>query len=164
MNKYTIISNTTPLLAFLKKNELNLLKLLFNELLIPKAVFNEIVKHEGKYLNEIELLKYEIEQGWIKIKNVKLFKLSKLNLGRGEIEAINLCFEYESPLLLIDEKKARNIANFYNIKIIGTLGILLLVNKKKLKNKQEIIQNLNILVENNFYFSTDVILSFLERI
>ncbi|MHA1196776.1 MAG: hypothetical protein ACTSRH_16460 [Promethearchaeota archaeon] len=164
MNKYTVISNTTPLLAFLKKNELNLLKLLFNELLIPKAVFNEIVKHEGKYLNEIELLKYEIEQGWIKIKNVKLFKLSKLNLGRGEIEAINLCFEYESPLLLIDEKKARNIANFYNIKIIGTLGILLLANKKKLKNKQEIIQNLNMLVENNFYFSTDVILSFLERI
>ena len=41
--------------------------------------------------------------------------LSKLNLGKGEVEAINLCFEIKAPLLLIDEKKGRNIAQSYKL-------------------------------------------------
>lgn len=37
MNR-SVISNSTPLIAFIKKNELPLLKSLFNKVLIPKAV------------------------------------------------------------------------------------------------------------------------------
>jgi len=37
MKKYTVISDSTPLIAFIKKNELTLLKNLFNEIIVPNA-------------------------------------------------------------------------------------------------------------------------------
>ena len=164
MTEHTIVSNTTPLIAFLKKNELGLLKNLFTEILIPQGVYDEISKNTQKYTNEQAMLGKEIENGWLKIQNVKSFKLSKLNLGKGEVEAINLCFEIKDPLLLIDEKKGRNIAQSYKIDIIGTLGVLALANKRNLRNKQEINNNLILLIKNNFYFSSDIILHFLNQL
>lgn len=164
MIEHTIVSNTTPLIAFLKKNELGLLRKLFTEILIPQGVFDEISKNTLKHKSELVMLEKEIEKGWIKIRNVESLKLSKLNLGKGEVEAINLCFEIKAPLLLIDEKKGRNIAQSYKIDIIGTLGVLSLANKRNLKNTQEINDNLSLLIKNNFYFSSDVILYFLSQL
>ena len=164
MIEHTIVSNATPLIAFLKNNELGLLKNLFTEILIPQGVYDEITKNTQKYMSEQEMLGKEIENGWLKIRNVKSFKLSKLNLGKGEVEAINLCFEIKAPLLLIDEKKGRNIAQSYKIDIIGTLGVLALANKRNLKNKQEINDNLSLLIKKNIYFSSDIILYFLNQL
>jgi len=164
MTEHTVVSNTTPLIAFIKKNELDLLKKLFTKILIPQGVYDEISKNAPKHTREKDMLVKEIEKGWLKIRNVKSFKLSKLNLGKGEVEAINLCFEIETPLLLIDEKKGRNIAQSYKIDVIGTLGALALANKRNLKNKQEINENLNLLIKNNFYFSSDIILHFLNKL
>ena len=164
MTEHTIVSNATPLIAFLKKNELDLLKNLFTEILIPQGVYDEISKNTQKYMSEQAILGKEIENGWLKIRNVKSFKLPKLNLGKGEVEAINLCFEIKAPLLLIDEKKGRKIAQSYKIDIIGTLGVLSLANKRNLKNKREINDNLSLLIKNNFYFSSDIILYFLNQL
>ena len=52
MKDLQIVSNTTPLISFLKKNELNTLKLLFNEILIPKVVYNEIIESSKDYDKE----------------------------------------------------------------------------------------------------------------
>lgn len=143
---------------------MGLRKKLFKEILIPQGVYDEISKNSLKYKNELVMLEKEIEKGWIKIRNVESFKISKLNLGKREVEAINLCFEIKAPLLLIDEKKGRNIARSYKIDIIGTLGVLALANKKNLKDRQEINGNLSLLIKNNFYFSSDVILYFLNQL
>ena len=164
MTEHTVVSNTTPLIAFLKKNELGLLKKLFTKILIPQGVYDEISKNSLKYTREKAMLVKEIENGWLKVRNVESFKLPKLNLGKGEVEAINLCFEIKTPLLLIDEKKGRNIAQSYKIEVIGTLGVLALANKRNLKNKQEINENLRLLIKNNFYFSSDIILHFLDKL
>ena len=164
MTEHTIVSDSTPLIAFIKKNELDLLKTLFTEVLIPQGVYDEISKDTPKHTREKEVLVKEIENGWLKIRNVKSSKLSKLNLGKGEVEAINLCFEIKAPLLLIDEKKGRNIAESYKIDVIGTLGVLALANKRNLKNKQEINENLSLLIKKNFYFSSDIILHFLNKL
>ena len=164
MTEHTVVSNTTPLIAFLKKNELGLLKKLFTKILIPQGVYDEISKNSLKYTREKAMLGKEIENGWLKVRNVESFKLPKLNLGKGEVEAINLCFEIKTPLLLIDEKKGRNIAQSFKIEVIGTLGVLALANKRNLKNKQEINENLRLLIKNNFYFSSDIILHFLDKL
>lgn len=164
MTEHTVVSNTTPLIAFLKKNELGLLKKLFTKILIPQGVYDEISKNSLKYTSEKAMLGKEIENGWLKVRNVESFKLPNLNLGKGEVEAINLCFEIKTPLLLIDEKKGRNIAQSYKIEVIGTLGVLALANKRNLKNKQEINENLRLLIKNNFYFSSDIILHFLNKL
>ncbi len=164
MKEYSIVSNTTPLIAFLKKNELNLLKNIFNEILIPKAVYKEIIETSQDYDKEKEILENEISKNWIKIYDVKSLKFPDLNLGKGETEAINLCFEISTPLLLIDEKKGRNIAKSFKIDVLGTLGIFSLVHKRDLKNKQDIIENLNLLIKSGFYVSSEVILHFLKQL
>ena len=164
MKEYSIVSNTTPLIAFLKKNELILLNELFNEILIPKAVFKEIIKISKGFDKEKEILKNEIKKNWIKIKEVKSLKFPDLNLGKGETETINLCFEISSPLLLIDDKKGRNVAKSFKIDVLGTLGIFALMYKKNLKQKQNLIENLDLFLKSGFYFFSDVILNFLKEL
>lgn len=160
----SIISNTTPLIAFIKKNELSLLKSLFKEIIIPKAVYDEILNTPSSLNKEGEIIKKEIKKKWILIKEVTKPKFPELNLGRGETEALNLCIESNNPLLLIDEKKARNIAKSLKIDVLGTIGILLLVKKRGLKNEQEILENLDLLIKKGFYLSSEVILGFLNKI
>jgi len=164
MKEYSIVSNTSPLIAFLKKNELTILKELFNEILIPKAVYKEITKTSGNFNKEKEIFENEIKKNWIKIKEIKSLKFPNLNLGKGETEAINLCLETNSPLLLIDDKRGRIVAKSFKIEILGTLGIFALMYKKNLKEKQNLIDNLDLLLKSGFYYSGDVILNFLKEL
>jgi len=164
MKDYTIISDTTPLLAFIKKNELNLLKKLFVEIIIPEAVYDEILNTPKNLDNEIRILQEEMKKNWISKRKIKSPKYSDLGLGKGENEAINLCTEFEKSLLLIDGKKGRNIAKSLNIKILGTLGILSLLKRKDLKNNKELIQNIDLLLKKGFYLSSEVILNFINNL
>lgn len=51
-------------------------------------------------------------------------------MGKGETEAITLCIEMKADLLILDDRKARIAAESYNIKCLGTLGVLTLAKKK----------------------------------
>ncbi len=53
-------------------------------------------------------------------------------LDKGESSSIALAIEIPDSLLIIDEIKGRNIAKSFDIKIIGTVGILLLASNKGL--------------------------------
>jgi predicted nucleic acid-binding protein len=53
-------------------------------------------------------------------------------LDAGKASSIALSFEIEDSILIIDERKGRKIASSLNIKIIGTIGILILAHKKGL--------------------------------
>lgn len=157
------ISNTSPLIGFMKKKELDLLKLLFEELYIPQAVYNELTRSD-KQANQVKGLKEAIKEGWIKVKKVKQFTIPDLNLGRGEKEAINLSLEMENALLLIDEKKGSSIAKTFKIKTLGTLGILILSKRKGVKTKKGLLKNVDTLISNNFYLSSEVITKFFKAI
>lgn len=164
MTDFSYISNSSPLIAFMKKKELNLLKKLFKEIIIPEAVFEELRAKAKKEEEQVKLLKEAIKDGLIIVKNLKNFKIADLNLGKGEKEAINLCFEIENPLLLIDEKKGSSIARVFKIQTLGTLGILLLSKKRGIKTRGDLLDNLDILIKKNFYLSSEVITMFLKEI
>jgi len=51
-------------------------------------------------------------------------------LDSGEASSIALALESENSLLLIDEIKGRRIAQSLNIEIIGTIGVIVLAEKK----------------------------------
>ena len=164
MTQFNIISNSSPLIAFTNKKDLTLLKDLFSNVIIPEAVYNELVFIPKKLEVELELLKNAIKNKWIIVKKLKNTKLSNLNLGKGETEALNLCFEINNPLLLIDEKKGRFIARSYKINTLGTLGVLILAKKRGLKTNENLLDNLDTLIKNDFYISSDVITQFLKDI
>ena len=104
-------------------NKLELLKKLYNQILIPSAVWDEIViKGKGQPGAE------EVEKAsWIKkevVENVFFVETLTLTLDRGEAEAIALAKEKKAELLIIDEQLARTIANHLGLNYIGLLGVL----------------------------------------
>ena len=118
-----VVSNTTPILSLYKIDKLNLLQSLFGQVYVPMAVYDEIaVTGKGKQgHDELEKVDYILIR---EIKNVFAANLLRSQLDRGEAEAIVLAGELGAKILLLDEKKARRIAQAGTQSVIGTLGIL----------------------------------------
>ena len=126
-----IISDTSVITNLIQLEEIEILKKLFEEIIIPPAVNEEIY--------QIPSQKPIIESTpWIKtipVKDKDLFNKLLDQLDKGEAEAIALSVELKADLLLIDEKKGRKIATEYGIKITGLIGILIEAKHAKIINK-----------------------------
>lgn len=115
-----IISNSTPLIAFARIGELELLHRLVQRLLIPEAVWNEVTE-AGDRPRTTEIR----SASWVEVRAVRTIPPELLPLlDRGEIEAIALAEEVAADELLLDERAARAIAIARGLKIIGTAGLL----------------------------------------
>ncbi len=117
-----VVSNTTPIISLLKLSRLDILKELYSEVSIPFAVFQEIEAGKNKsYYQDLTKV------SWINI--VKIHELNALkyfiDLDAGEAEAIVLATEIGADLIVIDEKIARFHAIHADLKVTGTLGILI---------------------------------------
>ena len=117
-----IISNTTPIISFLKINKLLILKELYQKIIIPKEVFNEIeAGKEKEYYTDLSKI------DWIQIEKIENEKSLSyfLDLDKGEAEAIVLAVEKEADLIILDENLGRFHAKHAGLKVTGTIGILL---------------------------------------
>lgn len=138
----SVIANSTPLIAMAKINELNLLKEVYSQIVIPKAVYEEVaISGKGKK-GSVEIAKAE----WIKVKEVKEEKLKKLlqmELGKGEAEVIALAYEVNANLVIIDENRGRGIAKIFGLKVTGTIGTIIEAKKRgSLNNVREKLDGL----------------------
>lgn len=149
-----VISNSSVLIALSGIQKLALLSDSFEKVYIPEAVWDEVViKGIGKSGSE------EIKNAsWIEIRKVTNKDLvTALNefLDLGEAEAISLALEMSGGIVLLDEKDARLIAARYNLKPLGTVGILIKAKKQgkitELKNELDKLIN-----EGNFRISSDI--------
>ncbi len=123
-----VVSDTSPISNLLQIGDLDLLRLLFQEIIIPQDVFDELceIKVQANILSG---------QTWIKTSAVADSKLKidlLKELDKGEAEAIILAIELHADYLLIDEVKGRAIAESYDIKVVGILGVLLQAKQKGL--------------------------------
>jgi len=79
----------------------------------------------------------------------------------GEASAIALAKEKDSPLLLLDDLKARKLASKLNLRYTGTLGV---INKAK---QLGVIENvkpiLNKLLATDFWISENIINELLRK-
>lgn len=117
-----IISNTTPLISLLKIDRLDLLRGVYEEIIVPKAVFDEIERGKIKpYYADISQL------DWVQILPIKnkASLLYFLDLDQGEAEVIVLATEIRADLVIIDETLGRRFAKHANLRVTGTLGILI---------------------------------------
>ena len=125
MNRETVVADASCLIVLQNIREPSLLQKLFGEVFITQ----EVNKEFGVNLPE-----------WIKIKKVQnkvQQKALTLILDAGEASSIALCLETANSLLIIDEKKGRRIARQLNLKISGTLGVILRAKEKRLINSVE---------------------------
>ena len=139
LNYKVAISDTSCLILLSRIDELNLLNLLFDDIFIT----HEIKKEFGKKL-----------PCWIKIKNprdIHYQELLELEVDKGEASAIALSFDIDESIIILDDYKARKVADILNIKYTGTFGIILRAKKIGLINSVKPI--LEKIKATNFRFS-----------
>lgn len=125
-----IVSNTSPLsnLAFI--DNLHLLTTLYGQLIIPPAVQSELLR-EPSVANRIRpLLHTFLVISPVQDQNLVTILLTKLH--PGEAEAIVLAREANADLLLIDERRGREVAAQQQLPHTGLLGILLVAKARNL--------------------------------
>ena len=96
---------------------------LYGDIIIPRAVYNELTRTKFDVSKPIEVEKVS----WINVRPVTqrhLVKALTLEVHEGEAEAIALAIEIKANLLLIDERKGRNVAKRFNLNSVGLLGVL----------------------------------------
>jgi hypothetical protein len=122
-----IVSNSTPLINFAAVNEINILKELFKQILIPKAVWEEVVTRGWpETSNLIKKADWIVEEP---ISDLRLSKTLDRELDKGEAEAIVLAIEVSADLILLDELEARNIADIQGLNYMGSIGCLALAKR-----------------------------------
>ena len=107
------IIDTSVLIALERINILDVLCSIYSHIILPEAVVSEF--------GTPSIDCYSSEK--VKSPMVRLLVLD-LNLGRGEAESIALASESGSRLVL-DDLKARKVAENLGLKVTGTIGILL---------------------------------------
>jgi len=122
-----VISNTTPILSLLKIDKLEILKELYEQVIIPNAVYQEI--EEGKHKEFYKDLK---KIDWLIIKDIKDPNSRKyfVDLDDGEAEVLILAKELNADLVILDEILGRRYAKVLDYKLTGTLGVLLKAKEK----------------------------------
>ena len=152
-----VVSDATPVISLAKIERLNLLGELYREVLLPEAVYDEVSRNPA-FSAEADAIK---KCGFMKVKtvgksqSVKILRASGLDLC--ESEAIVLADALSDSLLLMDERKGRQIAQNMGIRVIGTLGILFQAKKQglveQIKPLLDTLRNENIRVGDNLYNS-----------
>lgn len=148
--KGLVVSDSTVLIALSSLGVLEILKRLYERIIIPEAVYKELVRGEGKPGSEIGSI------DWIDVRTLapQFKKYLEFDLDEGEAETIALSEEIGADLVLVDDYWARKIAEYKGLKYTGTLGVLLKAKKKGLI--KEIKSILNELINRGFWISTEL--------
>jgi predicted nucleic acid-binding protein len=113
-----VISDTTCLVILEKIGQLDILKKLYGEV----AVTTIIAKEYKRQLPD-----------WIKVcdpRDLSLFNRLSQIVDPGEASAIALSKETDNCLLILDDLKARKLAEELNLRFTGTIGVLILARSK----------------------------------
>jgi predicted nucleic acid-binding protein len=122
MSQPVVVSNSSPIIAFERLEQLELLRQLIQTLHIPSAVRQEVFG--------VRILPPWIVERPISHPTARLALAPRL--GAGESEAILLALELAPCYLLMDDLAARRAAQSMNIPVIGTVGLLLLARQRNL--------------------------------
>lgn len=118
-----VVLNNTPLVALWAIGRLDLLRDLFQEVLIPRSVENEFLAVETAARQQALS-----DAPWVR--SVSLAQprraLVYAGLDQGEAEVLTLAEEREARLVVIDERRGRRFAERMGIPLTGSLGVLLL--------------------------------------
>ena len=140
-----LVADSSALIALAVCDSLNLLDLLFTEVKVPRAVFVEVSKKSKK---EADSLAHYLEDKIIDVEIDRNYIIKEGTIEIGELEAMTLYKQLAANWLLIDDRRAWKIAELNQIKIIGSLGVLLLGKKKgyltTIKSKIDILKNSDI--------------------
>jgi predicted nucleic acid-binding protein len=118
-----VVSDTSPVLNLARIGRLQLLALLYRQVLIPSAVYDELTAPKSDLPTAIDLA----SQPWLIVATAndqKRVQELREDLDRGEAEAIVLAIERRADLLLVDERRGRRAASAAGLTVTGLLGVV----------------------------------------
>ena len=133
MTRPVIIADSGPLIALAIIGHLDLLRELYGRVLAPPAGWDEGTV-QGRGLPG----SHEVSQrAWLEIKapDMALLQALAILVDRGEAEAIALANALPDSTVLLDDARARRVAERFGIRRIVTLGILRRAKKAGLIDK-----------------------------
>ncbi len=115
-----VVSDTSPINYLVLIGAVDVLGDLYGGVIIPPAVASEL-SDEGT--PDAVRRWFASHPDWISIRSPS-HELSEPGLHAGELEAISLAEEIGASLLLVDERRGRNVALAHGLRPLGVLGIL----------------------------------------
>jgi len=117
-----VIADSSALIALATCSALEVLAGLYEEVYVPRSVYNEV--NQGDKPHAVILSQF-LQNRVIDVDKKKML-ITVGGLGEGEIEAMTLYLQLGADKLLIDDRRARQVAEANQINCIGALGLLLL--------------------------------------
>ena len=122
MIEATIVADSSPLISLALIQQLDILPCLYRSVCVPPAVWEEVTL-QGAGLpgaDEVKCLE------WLQVKTPDSAWIQPLSIlvDKGEAEVIALAQTFPAHIVLIDDARARRVAERFNLKCIGTVGLL----------------------------------------
>ena len=124
-----VVSNTSPLTNLAAVGRFDLLCSLFGRVYVATGVVDELSAGGNEWPGATETKNAD----WIQMKQVgnqSLVDALRLDLDGGEAETIALALELGADLILLDEQAARFAAQYFNLKVMGVVGLLVAAKNK----------------------------------
>lgn len=141
-----VIADTGALISLGLINHVDLIEKVFGDFYIASAVWEELQEYENPEFDKSLLSGFKNKVVRIKSKN----HLSVI-MDYGESESVILYEELNADYLLVDDNKARIIAESFEVNCIGSIGLLLSAKQMGLIN--DLKPSFEKWIENKRYFS-----------
>lgn len=150
--KTIIVSDTTSLIVLEKLESLGLLCRLFGRVLIPSVVLAEMQVGSPQIATVLQNFPcLEV----VDVPASKRLTTLLLLLDAGEANAIELAASRQLPLI-IDERKGRQIAQQFGIRVTGFAGLLVQATRSKVLDAKTAVALLNQAVANGLRLSASL--------
>lgn len=146
------IADTSPLVYLFRIGVLDWLPKLFSEVWVPSAVASELDEGHRRGYN----VPRPGDCTWLQIVDPRAIPSEwlTLDLGPGELAAMALALENPTCIVLLDDARARQIAQAAGLNVWGTLKVLLEAKPQGLTERIEPL--INRLVETGMWISDDI--------
>lgn len=131
----------------------SLLRETFEEVYVPRAVYEEALKGRDIQSPEVLVIERAIEDGWIKVMEVKTQPKLPENLGKGEKEAIALMEQVEAEWLLMDDRVASITARLRGLRVRPVTYLPIYWKRRGMISQRQAIRLIDDLVETGYYLS-----------
>lgn len=117
-----VIADSSPLVGLARIGLLKLLPQLARRVVVPQAVLSEITSARPDAPGAAEIA----AQPWLEVQSVDPVVVAPLLtlVGRGEAEAIALAQRERGSVLLMDDLRARKLADRLGLRRMGTVALL----------------------------------------
>jgi len=147
-----VVSDASPLCYLVLIGQVNLLKQLYRQVIIPEIVRDELLHPDAP-----ELVQQWVNQlpSWVMLRTPqKQPDTALIKLDPGERSAILLEQEIGADLVLMDERRGRNIAKSRGLSVTGLIGVVDAAAGLGLINLDEVLFRLR---ETDFWVSPKIL-------